>query len=152
MRAAEVAKGIKSREDQDEDIAYRVCDPSMFKEDGGPSIAEVMGDHDVFWKPADNSRIAGWEQMRNRFSGEDGRPMIYAFDTCVDSIRTIPSLQHSAIRPEDLDTDGEDHAADEWRYGCMSRPWAAAVPVARKPRPRDLWDEEDRSEDSWKVA
>ena len=25
-------------------------------------------------------------------------------------------------KPEDLDTDGEDHVADEVRYFCMSRP------------------------------
>ena len=25
-------------------------------------------------------------------------------------------------KPEELDTEGEDHAADEWRYFCMSRP------------------------------
>ena len=25
-------------------------------------------------------------------------------------------------RPEDLDTDGEDHVADETRYFCMARP------------------------------
>ena len=49
--------------------------------------------------------------------------MLYCFNTCVDSIRTIPSLQHDPDRPEDLDTEGEDHAADEWRYACMARPW-----------------------------
>jgi hypothetical protein len=27
-------------------------------------------------------------------------------------------------KPEDLDTDGEDHVADEVRYFCMSRPIA----------------------------
>jgi hypothetical protein len=47
--------------------------------------------------------------------------MMVCFSTCTDSIRTIPVLQHDAMRPEDLDTDGEDHAADEWRYACMSR-------------------------------
>jgi hypothetical protein len=29
---------------------------------------------------------------------------------------------YSRTRPEDLDTEGEDHIADEWRYMCMSRP------------------------------
>jgi hypothetical protein len=44
----------------------------------------------------------------------EGRPMIACFDTCLDSIRTIPMLQHDPDRVEDLDTDAEDHAADEW--------------------------------------
>ena len=85
-------------------------------------------------RKADNRRVArlgamgGWDQMRSRLVGEDGRPMIYCFSTCTDSIRTIPALQHDEARPEDLDTNSEDHAADEWRYACMSRPYAAPVP------------------------
>ena len=34
----------------------------------------------------------------------------------------MPLLQHNPNRPEDVMTDSEDHAADEWRYACMSRP------------------------------
>jgi hypothetical protein len=30
--------------------------------------------------------------------------------------------------PEDLDTEGEDHAADETRYACMARPWVKGQP------------------------
>ena len=61
-----------------------------------------------------------------------GKPMIYFFDTCTASIRTIPVLQHDAKRPEDVDTESEDHAADETRYACMSRPW-----LKKKPDPYD---------------
>ena len=43
---------------------------------------------------------------------------------------TIPALQHDATRAEDLDSDGEDHAADDWRYAAMSRPF-----TRRKPKP-----------------
>lgn len=49
--------------------------------------------------------------------------MIACVDTCIDSIRTIPTLQHDPDKAEDLDTEQEDHAADEWRYAVMSRPW-----------------------------
>ena len=31
--------------------------------------------------------------------------------------------------------DSEDHAADEARYACMSRPWVA---VKEKPKPEDV--------------
>jgi len=34
------------------------------------------------------------------------------FSTCKDFIRTVPALQHDQARPEDVDTDGEDHAGD----------------------------------------
>jgi hypothetical protein len=57
------------------------------------------------------------------------------FATCVDSIRTIPFLQHDPDRPEDIMTDSEDHAGDEWRYACMSRPW---VPVREAPKPENI--------------
>jgi len=52
-----------------------------------------------------------------------GTPMWYCFKTCVALIRTLPALQHDLIKPEDCDTDGEDHAPDALRYGLMSRPW-----------------------------
>jgi hypothetical protein len=79
------------------------------------------------FRKADNSRVNGWDQMRQRFVGIDDEPMIYVFNTCVDSIRTIPLLQHDENRPEDLDSDMEDHAADDWRYACMSRPMLRTV-------------------------
>jgi hypothetical protein len=127
--AEDVAQGIIEREQVDEKITYGVLDPAAFAVDGGPSIAERMAGKGVIFRRADNKRVSqkgalgGWDQMRARLKGEDGVPMIYTFSTCVDSIRTIPALQHDADKPEDLDTDGEDHAADEWRYACMSRPW-----------------------------
>ena len=57
--------------------------------------------------------MGGWDQMRSRLIGEgDDRPMLVCFSTCEQSIRTIPVLQHDKDKIEDLDTDGEDHAAD----------------------------------------
>jgi hypothetical protein len=92
--------------------------------------------------------------MRARLVGDsEGRPMIVCFETCLDSIRTIPALQHDAARPEDLDTTGEDHAGDDWRYACMSRPWIAAPKDEPKLRGRRDWfDEPDEDALSWKVA
>lgn len=129
LTAEEVAAGIVQRTPRDEKITYGVLDPAAFAVDGGPSIAERMGKEGANFGRADNKRVAqlgalgGWDQMRARMKGDGERPMIYTFSTCTDSIRTIPALQHDADKPEDLDTDGEDHAADEWRYACMSRPW-----------------------------
>jgi hypothetical protein len=129
LTAEEVARGIKAKEAGDT-IAYGVLDPAAFAVDGGPSIAERMMKEGVAFRRADNKRVSqrgamgGWDQMRARMKGgEDGRPMLYVFDTCKDFIRTVPALQHDPDKPEDLDTDAEDHVADEARYGCMSRPW-----------------------------
>jgi hypothetical protein len=38
--------------------------------------------------------------------------MMMFFSTCHDTIRTPAALQHDIARPEDVDTSGEDHAAD----------------------------------------
>lgn len=142
LTAEEVAEGILKREapGEKELIRYGVLDPSAFAADGGPSIAERMRRAGVLFRPADNKRVArlgamgGWDQMRARLKGDiDGHPMIVCFETCQDSIRTIPILQHDPDRSEDLDTDAEDHAADDWRYACMSRPWTAQTPQGQKP-------------------
>jgi len=90
---------------------------------------------------ADNARVpqrgsmGGWDQLRARLVGQDGLPMIYCLSTHAASIRTIPALQHDPARMEDVNTESEDHAADEWRYACMSRPYTPKIektPVAVK--------------------
>lgn len=161
--AEKVADGIKERT-AEEKMDYGVLDPSCFAENGGPSIASRMLDRGVLFSPADNKRVrqagamGGWDQMRGRLAGEDlgepvgARPMIYTFDCCTDSIRTIPALQHDKTRMEDLDSSMEDHAADDWRYACMSRPYVKTSPSEEKTQ-KDaygLGDGEDA--DDWRTA
>lgn len=149
LAAEEVAAGIAQREAGDK-IAYGVADPSIWKVDGGPSIAERMSGHGVYWKPADNNRQNGWDQLGYRIKGDDA-PMLYVFDTCVDWWRTMPAMQHDANRIEDINTDMEDHAADETRYACMSRPWVPASILAAASRDND-YDVDSEEEDSWKTV
>jgi hypothetical protein len=152
LSAEEVGAGIKARELKDEKVLSGVLDPAAFAEDGGPSIAHRMG---VTFRPADNKRVAargamgGWDQVRSRLKGSEGKPMLYFFSTCTHTIRTLPALQHDALRAEDVDTDSEDHAPDETRYACMSRPWIASVPDST-PANDDY--EEKEEEESWKLA
>jgi len=124
MTADLVAKEILSIEEK-ERIRYGVADPAIFIRNGGPSIAESMAR--CRWWRADNKRQPGWEQVRQRLVGESGSPMLYAAFECEDFWRTMPTLQHDEKNTEDLDTDGEDHIADEVRYACMSRPWQPRV-------------------------
>lgn len=136
MPAEDVAHQILHLE-RGETIAYGVIDPAAFSSDGGPSIAERLytgSGNKLMFRKADNARVAskgamgGWDQMRARMLGEDGRPLLYCFSNCTDSIRTIPMLQHDESRIEDVNSDMEDHAADDWRYACMSRPYVRAKP------------------------
>jgi hypothetical protein len=144
MTAGEVGKGIVKREVGDT-IGFGVIDPAAFAQDGGPSIAERMWQAGAKFGRADNKRVArsgalgGWDMLRARLVGEDfgepmgHRPLLYVFSTCVDTIRTLPALQHDENRAEDVDTDQEDHAPDEIRYACMARPWQAKKPSSEKP-------------------
>ena len=143
MTAEAVGAGIAQRE-YGEKIAWGVADPSIFRQDGGPSIGERMRRMGMNWRPADNTRVGragamgGWDQMRHRIAGAEEGPMLYVFETCRDFIRTVPVLQHDAARPEDLDTAAEDHIADETRYACLSRP-IIATPVMTPTMERDAW-------------
>jgi hypothetical protein len=98
----------------------------------------------VIFRPADNKRVpqrgamGGWDQLRSRLVGDDdGRPMVLFFSTARDLIRTLPAMQHDDARPEDLSSEGEDHAADSCRYGMMARAWVKDAP---KEVVRDSWD------------
>jgi hypothetical protein len=105
-----------------------VADPAIWKADGGVSFAEVASHYGIFFTPGDHNRIPGWNQCRYRLMfDEAGYSHFYVFETCKGFIRTIPLLQHDAHKVEDIDSDGEDHIADEWRYFCMSRPMDAEI-------------------------
>lgn len=128
----EVAELIRQRDGLDT-INYSVCDPAMLKADGGPSMIEEFARFGVRFRPADNTRIPGWIQVRARLKGHDDIPMAQIFSTATNLIRTLPALQHDPAKPEDVDTEGEDHAADAFRYGCMSRPYATPKPKTLEP-------------------
>jgi hypothetical protein len=150
MIAEEVGRGIMEREVNERvDEGLSVIDPAAFTADGGPSIAERMftaTKAKVAFRRADNKRtaakgaIGGWDQVRSRLIGtcqrdpngeiqwSTGKPMLYFFATCRHTIRTLPALQHDQAKPEDVDTEGEDHAPDETRYACMARSYIQEVP------------------------
>ncbi len=100
-----------------------VADPAIWEASHGESIEETAAKHKIYFEKGDNKRIAGWMQCHYRLAFDhNGYSKVYVFSTCKDFIRTIPLLVYSETHPEDLDTDGEDHIADEFRYFCMCRP------------------------------
>ncbi|MDO5478117.1 MAG: terminase family protein [Clostridia bacterium] len=110
---------------------FGVADPSIWDKSRGTSVADVAEKYGVYFDKGDNNRIPGWMQVHYRLQfDENNIPMMYVFSNCEGFIRTMPSLVFSKNKPEDLDTDGEDHIADEVRYMCMAHP---IVPVAGAP-------------------
>ncbi len=152
MEVAEVAQEILKRSKGR--FAYTAADPSMWKVDGGPSHAEIMLRHGLVLRKADNSRHAGYLEVRGRVAGGLEGPMLYATKNCHAGFwRTMPDLIMDRADPEDVDTDQEDHCFDDVRYACMSRPWLKVEEAKTKAPDRwlRLFDERDEA-DSWKTA
>lgn len=135
-----LAKKIRELTPDKERIAYCVADPAIWGDRthhkdavNGESGAETMGN---VWRgftalvKGDNDRIIGWGRMRILL---DKKGALTTSPRCVASIRTIPTLIHDEIKVEDVNTDGEDHAADDWRYAVMSRPFA---PEKKEEKPQ----------------
>lgn len=104
-----------------------VADPAIWDASRGEAISETAERCGVYFERGDNRRIAGWMQIHNRLAfDQDGVPMLYIFSACREFLRTVPTLQYSAAHPEDVDSDMEDHIADETRYLCMMVPMMPA--------------------------
>ncbi len=123
-----------------ENLGYRVLDPSCFPSEKeiqiGKSDQEQLQEAGWPCIKAANERQAGWSQMRQYMHWERSpegvltrEPMIQWFETCVNSVRTIPELIFDAHEVNDLNTDMEDHPADAARYGIMSRPAITQIPL-----------------------
>lgn len=85
---------------------------------------------------AKNNRIFGAARLDEKLRlREDNWPRILVHDTCVDLIRTLPTLQRSKINPDDVSQSPkqEDHLYDALRYMLMHlEPYD---PVQRERRP-----------------
>lgn len=125
MSSKDVARGIVSRENaMRQHYGIKIhpgpADPAIFASLDGPSIADNMAAEGVAWTRADNVRMTGWQQMRERIWGDDGiTPLFYVFNTCTEIIRTLPSAPRDERIIDDIDTEFEDHCLDEARYACM---------------------------------
>jgi hypothetical protein len=114
-------------------IVDSVADPSIWDASRGVSTAEIASKYGIYFTPGDNERIAGWLMMRYYLQfDQNGYPRMYFFNNCKAARRTIPLMLYSENKPEDLDSDLEDHACDSIRYMCMSRPIKPIVPKERK--------------------
>lgn len=131
MTAKTVAQGILSRERLlgiESRVTPGPADSAIYAVTDEASIGQNMEAEGVFWTPADKragSRKNGWELVRDRLNcvvTEDFRdkPGLYVFDTCRDFIRTVPPIPRDQRDPDDVDTDAEDHVADDVRYQVLS--------------------------------
>ena len=131
----------------------RIADPAIFDRSRGDSVADIIRDCDgrfggPTFRKGDNNRMNGLMQVHERLRMDgDGRPHVYVFKNCVNTIRTIPALPYSTTKVEDVDTDAEDHIFDTWKYVFQARPMPAE-PVRRfHTRRRSPYDEPGEMEE-----
>lgn len=143
-----LAAAISANTPPSENISYWVADPSLWRKTGETGLSgeqilvnaykRIRGQCPLL-KPANNSRIIGWNMVRSHLkpipgkTDEDNTSRLQIFTTCHNLIRTLPTLMHDPENPEDLDTRGEDHAADALRYALTSDPPKSPPPVVKLP-------------------
>lgn len=101
------------------DLKYTTIDTAAFAKLGMPeTTSEVFERHGVTGLvPSMKNRTMGWNTVHQYLRyNKDNPPKLKIFSTCPNMIRTIPLAKHDDYKPEDLDTQGEDHALDELRY------------------------------------
>jgi hypothetical protein len=142
MELPEIAKNTMERQGK-EKMNRQVADPAIFdesKKNMGMTQAEELAKYGCIYERADNKRVAGWQQIRTRLTGKDGRPLMYITEDCKNLIRTLPIMQYDRTKPEDLDTALEDHLLDVARYIAMSRPITIDIKEALPDPTQDFWE------------
>lgn len=141
MLAKDISKGMVEREMRwgiHGRVRRGVADAAIFDDTNGNSIARDMEEsvvidgrrfRGVYFDPADKrsgSRKQGWEQVRKMLAavipaeGHQVReePGLFVTTDCIHFLRTVPTIPRDQDDLDDVDTDAEDHVADEVRYRC----------------------------------
>lgn len=99
------------------------ADTSIWEVRDGNSIGSELAKYSCHWTRAykgSGSRIAGWSIIRQMLGAtkrqELEHPHLYFFESAAHHIRTLPQMQRDKKKPEDIDTDLEDHLMDSLRY------------------------------------
>lgn len=136
MSSTDIAKGVKKRDDEllkDGWIQSRVKPGpadnqiSNVTDSSVPTIETKMADEGVRWAKSNKSpgsRVIGLELLRTRMKAANQEhpedPGIYFMDNCLSSVAILPTLPRDKNKPEDVDTDAEDHVYDMVRYRVLA--------------------------------
>ena len=130
LDGGEIAKGILERQKNrwpNRFIRPGPADSSIFDVQDGHCIGDSFKKAGVTWTLANKgpgSRKNGWQLMRDRLRAAKRNPLeepgLYVFSDCVHFIRTVPMLPRDEKKPDDIDTNAEDHIADEARYRILA--------------------------------
>lgn len=126
----------KTNRDHGLTLSVTYADPSMWIRSGqsGESIAETFQRSGVPLQRSNHERVNGWQRLRHWLRDSPTNiPWLTIDPDCQYLIRTLPTLVHddSPGKMEDVNTEGDDHAADALRYLVMGRP----APFVGKSKP-----------------
>lgn len=128
MLAVEVArKGLEMEKALTKTYGINVqagpADPSIFASENGVCIANDMALVGMRFQAADagpGSRINGAERVRQFLKASMTYPLeepgLFVFSTCAQWLRTVPVIPRDLKKPDDVDTESEDHDWDMTRY------------------------------------
>lgn len=107
-----------------ENYRFSLGDPAMWAQQREgqrfQSVADQYGEIGVGLMKATNDRLSGKSLVHQALEyGEGVRPVLQIVRSCTNLIRTLPLLPVDPNRPEDVDTDTEDHSYDALRYGLQ---------------------------------
>ena len=125
---AQIAEAIRDKESRMEwTVMPGPADRSIYDTD--TNIASEMANLGVHWMPSDKSpgsRIRGWQKLREYFQNAlvspPEKPGIYITENCTNLIRTMLQCERDKGKPDDLDTNSEDHLLDALRYRILQVP------------------------------
>jgi hypothetical protein len=127
-----------------ERLRYIAADPALWQKTGhgrGESVAETLLRRGLPLRKGDNDRYNGWLRCHELLAkAPDGQPWVTVAPTCRYLVRSLPAQMSDKKKPDDIDTGGDDHAVDAWRYGAMSRPSPARI-VAEGKRLHPMLEE-----------
>ena len=151
LKVSEAAQLI--RQMTEEPIFAWIAPPDLWgrTKDSGKTIAELFADGGIPLVKAQNSRVAGWMDLREWLApcqDETGAKTarLRIFSTCRNLIRCLPSLQYSDKDPSDAAIEPHEitHAPDAIRYFVAGRPLPSQLPVEPDPdAPAEYEDQVD---------
>lgn len=118
---------------KDKHIEFGIAPPDIWNRNQitGKSAADTFHENGVEWVEGNNDRVNGWlavkemlklEEIKEETTGERLlRPKLQIFNTCSNLIRTLPTIQHDELKPNDVAKAPHEltHAPDSLRMFCI---------------------------------
>lgn len=128
---SDAARRIRQYTVSGEQIYQYFAPPDLWnrRQDTGKSAADIFAEYGIPLSKAENSRVAGWYDLREwlkPYPDEQGRmrAALTVFSNCENLIRTLPSISRDPVNPNDVAATPHEltHAPDALRYFAAGRP------------------------------